>query len=65
VIALRPSKRLVSASKDKKVATSFCEERILSARWLCQITKNLDRGSLRAIIRPAGLGVEEFNKLLY
>jgi len=24
----------------------------------------LDRGTLRAIIRAAGLGIEEFNKLL-
>ena len=26
--------------------------------------KELDRGTLRAIIRQSGLGVEEFNKLL-
>jgi predicted RNA binding protein YcfA (HicA-like mRNA interferase family) len=35
----------------------------------CQVVvpdhKELDRGTLRAIIRAAGLGVEEFNKLLY
>jgi predicted RNA binding protein YcfA (HicA-like mRNA interferase family) len=34
----------------------------------CQVVvpdhKELDRGTLRAIIRAAGLGVEEFNKLL-
>jgi predicted RNA binding protein YcfA (HicA-like mRNA interferase family) len=35
---------------------------------LAQLTvpdhKELDRGTLRAIIRQAGLGVDEFNKLL-
>jgi predicted RNA binding protein YcfA (HicA-like mRNA interferase family) len=35
----------------------------------CQVVvpdhKELDRGTLRAIIRAAGLGIEEFNKLLY
>ena len=35
----------------------------------CQVVvpdhKELDRGTLRAIIRAARLGVEEFNKLLY
>lgn len=34
----------------------------------CQVVvpdhKELDRGTLRAIIRQAGLGVEEFSKLL-
>jgi len=34
----------------------------------CQVVvpdhKELDRGTLRAIIRAAGLGIEEFNKLL-
>jgi hypothetical protein len=65
VIALRPSKKLVSTSRDRKVATSFCEEMILSARWLCPDHKELDRGTLRAIIRAAGLGGEEFNKILY
>jgi predicted RNA binding protein YcfA (HicA-like mRNA interferase family) len=35
----------------------------------CQVVvpdhKELDRGTLRAIIRATGLGIEEFNKLLY
>jgi predicted RNA binding protein YcfA (HicA-like mRNA interferase family) len=35
----------------------------------CQVVvpdhKELDRGTLRTIIRAAGLGIEEFNKLLY
>jgi hypothetical protein len=33
-------------------------------KWWSQIIKNLDRGTLRAILRGAGIAVEEFSALL-
>jgi hypothetical protein len=55
---------LVSTSRGRKAAISYCGEIIPSPKWVVPNHKELDRGTLRAIIRAAGLGVEEFNRLL-
>ena len=57
-------RRLAFISNDRKVVILFWGEMIHLLRVVVPNHKELDRGTLRAIIQQAGISVDEFLKLL-